>query len=592
MADTQNLDLAMIILALIYGVLTCFAIFRLCKLKNFTSEWRHTKCFYLIIILQVALRAFGFVLIAVEFKSSQTTYGYFFFSIPDSLFIVSFLLMFWQMITVYYYSHYEHSLCSSLIAALSKRAHQSKPSQMFVFLMIIWIGTQSCLYLALGLGRITMRSITNEVGVMNVLLPTIAIATIVYLQRRYSGSPVKSREWKQRLHRMTGTTLLWSLCRYFRGVTEILEVYSDSKVDGNFTDMVTTIILVTCLIVSEVICVFLVLDFGFIRIFMLTEEEAQVSKEEVNSLTMVTRDGESTLEDPLEDRYIRRFTVLSEAPTILRKDVEIADRLEMRPNALGLLSKGIFKGHPVAFREIIFMKKSNYIVDEFMSEIEILRNLSLPNLLPLYGAIIDPEDKDKRCVFSLLYPWMNKGSLYDLLHNATKAGFNDSEKRRIAKEIAIGMHGLHSISRYHGHLTSRNILLDEHNRVFIADLGLNRLKKYAGITLKYCNKSAWSSPELLRERNPTPLKPTTSDDIYSYGVLLWEILTGQIPFSGASRESLTKEMEEGNRLSIPETVPEDLSVLIRSCWNVDPTSRPSFDTILRKVFDSASPRIN
>lgn len=592
MAGTENLDLAMVILALIYGVLTCFAIFRLCKLKNFTSEWRHTKCFYLIIILQVALRTFGFVLIAVEFKSSQSTYGYFFFSIPDSLFIVSFLLIFWQMITVYYYSHYEHSLSSSLIAALSKRAHQSKPSQMFVFLMIIWIGTQSCLYLALGLGRITMRSITNEVGIMNVLLPTIAIATIVYLQRRYSGSPVKSREWKQRLHRMTGTTLLWSFCRYFRGVTEILEVYSNSQVDGNFTDMVMTIILVTCLIVSEVICVFLILDFGFIRIFMLTEEEVRISKEEVTSPSMITMDGESTIENPLEERYLRRFTILSEAPTILRRDVEITERLQMRTNGLGTLSKGIFKGHIVAFREIIFMKRSNYIVDEFMSEIEILRNLNLPNLLPLYGAIIDPEDKDQRCVFSLLYPWMSKGSLYDLLHVATKSGFNESEKRRIAKDIAVGMHGLHSICRYHGHLTSRNILFDEHNRVFIADLGLNRLKKYAGITLKYCNKSAWSSPELLRERNPTPLKPVPSDDIYSYGVLLWEMLTGQIPFSGASRESLAKEMEEGNRLIVPEYVPEDLSVLIRSCWNVDPVSRPSFDTILRKVFDISSPRIN
>jgi serine/threonine protein kinase len=187
---------------------------------------------------------------------------------------------------------------------------------------------------------------------------------------------------------------------------------------------------------------------------------------------------------------------------------------------------------------------------------------------------------------------MSKGSLYDVLHNDTKSGFNESEKRRIARDIAVGMQGLHSISRYHGHLTSRNILLDEQNRVFIADLGLIRLKKYAGITLKYTNKSAWSSPELLRERNPTPLKPVPSDDIYSYGVLLWELLTCQIPFSGASRESLSKEMEEGNRLSIPEGVPEDLSMLIRSCWNVDPISRPSFDTILRKVFDTSSSRIN
>lgn len=593
MADDQNLYLAMIILALIYAVLTCFAIFRLCKLKNFTSEWRHTKCFYLIIILQVALRTVGFVLIAVEFRADMNIYGYFFFSIPDSLFIVSFLLIFWQMITVYYYSHYEHSLSSSLIAALSKRAHQSKPSQMFVFLLIIWIGTQTCLYLALGLGRITMKSITNEVGIMNVILPTFAIASIVYLQRRYSGSPVRSREWKQRLHRMTGTTLLWSFCRYFRGVTEILDVYTSLDFNGNLTDMISTIILVTCLIISEVICVFLILDYGFIRIFMLTEEEARISKiEDISALSLVTRMGESPISIPEEESYTRKFTLLSEAPTILRKEVDITERLPMRPNGLGTLSKGVFKGHLVAFREVIFMKKSNYVVDEFVTEMEVLRTLAVPNLLPLYGAIIEPEDKEQRCVFSLLYPWMAKGSLYDILHLSRKTAFSESEKRRIAKDIAVCLHGLHAISRYHGHLTSRNILLDGLNRVFISDLGLHRLKKYAGITLKYTNKTAWSSPELIRERTPTPVKPVPSDDIYSYGVVLWELLTGEVPFAGVSREALIREMEEGNRLPIPESVPEDLSLLIRSCWNIDPASRPSFDTILRKVFDASASNLN
>lgn len=66
----------------------------------------------------------------------------------------------------------------------------------------------------------------------------------------------------------------------------------------------------------------------------------------------------------------------------------------------------------------------------------------------------------------------------------------------------------------------------------ITDMGFHKVKKYAAIMFSYTYKSGWSSPEIIKDRRLIPVKTHESDDIYSLGVLFWEIMSGQEPFAG------------------------------------------------------------
>jgi hypothetical protein len=124
-------------------------------------------------------------------------------------------------------------------------------------------------------------------------------------------------------------------------------------------------------------------------------------------------------------------------------------------------------------------------------------------------------------------------------------------------------------------LTSHNILLDERLDPYIADLGYNKVKKYAGIVSGYTNVGSWSSPELLRDKRLTPIKSQVADDAYSFGMILWELLAEQEPFPGHSRKQLLQQVVElGNRPFIPSDTPEDLAEIILKCWNPEPQERP------------------
>jgi hypothetical protein len=70
------------------------------------------------------------------------------------------------------------------------------------------------------------------------------------------------------------------------------------------------------------------------------------------------------------------------------------------------------------------------------------------------------------------------------------------------------MQAIYEGSRVHGHLHSKNVLLDDAMRVYISDFGLFKFKKYAGIVLNYTNKTAWSSPEILAEKTSTAMAVT------------------------------------------------------------------------------------
>ena len=129
-------------------------------------------------------------------------------------------------------------------------------------------------------------------------------------------------------------------------------------------------------------------------------------------------------------------------------------------------------------------------------------------------------------------------------------------------------------------MTSNNILLDKDFFPKIADFFFNDLKKFCAITKGYTNKSAFTAPEYLKENGLIVNNAKSQGDVYSFGMILWELFVEKEPFRGIKVKELKKIVsEENSRPKIPENLPAFISNLIRCCWQQDPEKRPSFNDI-------------
>jgi serine/threonine protein kinase len=171
-------------------------------------------------------------------------------------------------------------------------------------------------------------------------------------------------------------------------------------------------------------------------------------------------------------------------------------------------------------------------------------------------------------------------------------------------QVAEGMHYLHQNKVVHRDLKSMNILVkcdghDGHVYAKVADFGLSKTKEssctYSNLTMDL-GTTRWMAPELFGNFDQSvPIQvyqetkhPSLSNeqiskrypfkvDIYSFGMVCYEILTGNIPFPDhTSMMELRKKIKDGLRPNLPEQCPQQLSKLIQACYHFDPATRPSF----------------
>jgi serine/threonine protein kinase len=110
--------------------------------------------------------------------------------------------------------------------------------------------------------------------------------------------------------------------------------------------------------------------------------------------------------------------------------------------------------------------------------------------------------------------------------------------------------------------------------LLISDYGLCSLKKFCKLFIQYNAVNAWSAPEIWSAENSATepeMFENTKTDSYSFGMMLWEIETGQVPFEGYDDKSIrTLIVVEKMRPKIPEKTEKNLANLIRRCWHEKP----------------------
>ncbi|RHZ46442.1 hypothetical protein Glove_621g48 [Diversispora epigaea] len=206
-----------------------------------------------------------------------------------------------------------------------------------------------------------------------------------------------------------------------------------------------------------------------------------------------------------------------------------------------------------------------------------LRASSHENIIGFYG-ISQKDSKSNECILVLEYA--NGGTLRDhLKSNFEKLEWSD--KLNLAQQIVKAIEHLHSNDIIHGDLHSKNILLQD-NTIKISDFGIARLSTESSIDSKNSLGSIeYSDPIFLKRLGK--YSKTKASDIYSIGILLWEISSGKIPYESKFQDELDLifYVSRGNREDPIVGTPQDYINIYQDCWNQDPDQRPNIEKVIQ-----------
>jgi len=197
--------------------------------------------------------------------------------------------------------------------------------------------------------------------------------------------------------------------------------------------------------------------------------------------------------------------------------------------------------------------------------------------LQYMGCCLIPPD------FFIITEFMSRGSLTTILANHKKF-LSWETRRKMAMDTAKGMNYLHRHTPIilHRDLKSANLLVDENWKLKVCDFGLSRIMDSRN-SMTACGTPAWVAPEVLRNQ-----RYTEKADVFSYGVVLWELVTRQRPFHDVPAFRVVLLVGSLRyRLPIPLKCPSIFERLMKQCWAENPAVRPSFDEIVRILATSS-----
>ncbi|KAL3520407.1 hypothetical protein ACH5RR_018556 [Cinchona calisaya] len=269
---------------------------------------------------------------------------------------------------------------------------------------------------------------------------------------------------------------------------------------------------------------------------------------------------------------------------IMNEDLE--ELRELGSGTFGTVYHGKWRGTDVAIKRI---KKSCFtgrsseqerLTVEFWREAEILSKLHHPNVVAFYGVVQDGPGG----TLATVTEFMVNGSLRRV--SLSKDRHLDRRKRLIiAMDAAFGMEYLHSKNIVHFDLKCDNLLvnLKDPSRPIckVGDFGLSKIKRNTLVTGGVRGTLPWMAPELL---NGSSSKVSEKVDVFSFGIVLWEILTGEEPYANMHYGAIIGGIVNNTlRPPVPSFCDPDWRLLMEQCWAPDPSARPSFTEIARRL---------
>ncbi|XP_058522571.1 insulin-like growth factor 1 receptor [Ochotona princeps] len=256
------------------------------------------------------------------------------------------------------------------------------------------------------------------------------------------------------------------------------------------------------------------------------------------------------------------------------------------------VAKGVVKDEPETRVAIKTVNEAASMREriEFLNEASVMKEFNCHHVVRLLGVVSQGQPT------LVIMELMTRGDLKSYLrslrpeieNNPAFAPPSLSKMIQMAGEIADGMAYLNANKFVHRDLAARNCMVAEDFTVKIGDFGMTRdiyETDYYRKGGKGLLPVRWMSPESLKDG-----VFTTHSDVWSFGVVLWEIATlAEQPYQGFSNEQVLRFVMEGGLLDKPDNCPDMLFELMRMCWQYNPKMRPSFLDILGSVKDELEP---
>ncbi|XP_054879827.1 mitogen-activated protein kinase kinase kinase 12-like isoform X1 [Poeciliopsis prolifica] len=238
---------------------------------------------------------------------------------------------------------------------------------------------------------------------------------------------------------------------------------------------------------------------------------------------------------------------------------EISDLQWVGSGAQGAVFLGKLHGQEVAVKKVRNIKET---------DIKHLRKLKHPNIITFKGICTQAP------CYCIIMEYCAQGQLYEVLRAGRQ--ITPSLLMDWAMGIAGGMNYLHLHKIIHRDLKSPNMLITYDDAVKISDFGTSKELNDKSTKMSFAGTVAWMAPEVIRNE---PVSEKV--DIWSFGVVLWEMLTGEVPYKDVDSSAIIWGVGNNSlQLPVPDSCPDSFKLLLKQCWNCKPRNRPSFRQIL------------
>ncbi|KAJ1266169.1 hypothetical protein BS78_08G130400 [Paspalum vaginatum] len=265
---------------------------------------------------------------------------------------------------------------------------------------------------------------------------------------------------------------------------------------------------------------------------------------------------------------------------------DLEELRKLGSGTFGTVYHGKWRGADVAIKrinEISFsgrLSEQERLTHEFCREAQILSKLNHPNVVSFYGVVPDGP----RGTLATVTEFMVGGSLRNVL--STKHRMLDRQRKlTIAMDAAFGMEYLHSKSIVHFDLKCDNLLVDlvdPHRPICkVGDFGLSKIKCNTLVSGGVRGTLPWMAPELL---NGSSSRVSKKVDVFSFGIVLWEILTGEEPYADMHYGAIIGGIVTNTlRPRVPKNCDLAWQKLMEQCWAPNPYARPSFTEVANRL---------
>ncbi|GAB2215715.1 hypothetical protein Droror1_Dr00020110 [Drosera rotundifolia] len=256
-------------------------------------------------------------------------------------------------------------------------------------------------------------------------------------------------------------------------------------------------------------------------------------------------------------------------------------KLSMGPafaqGAFGKLYRGTYEGEEVAIKLLERPKndveKAQVMEQQFQQEVMMLATLKHPNIVRFIGACRKPM------VWCIVTEYAKGGSVRQFLTKRQNRSVPLKLAVKQALDVARGMAYVHGLGFIHRDLKSDNLLISSDKSIKIADFGVARIEVQTEGMTPETGTYRWMAPEMIQHR-----PYTQKVDVYSFGIVLWELITGMLPFQNMSAvQAAFKVVNKGVRPIIPNDCLPALAEVMTRCWDANPDVRPPFSDVVKML---------